>query len=240
MNAIVTIPNENIEHEFLLNAFESVNETLVDIIKAISDLLFVTGIVNFDFKDLENNLTTEDDTALDLFVGVGDATGEKRAEEAIERAMDTSKFELDENHKASRSAILYIACLQDTSRKIGIRKSEMNLITTTVRMRMNENTQLVVGQINDQEMEPEMLRVTVIVPGKTVSEVEQDTDEVEIEAPKSLTNSFFQDYSDDESDTTGSSTTESAESRPTGGGRFRVAKQGELTDLPTLFKNQAN
>ena len=240
-NAILTIPNENIEHEYLLNVFKCVNETLVDVIKAITDLLFNIGFINFDFKDLENNLNSDGNHALELFVGVGEGAGENRAKEAIEKAMDTSKFELGESHMASRSAVVYLTCNVDTEREIGIRKDDMNLIATTVRMHMHKNAQLVAGPIVDTGMDEDKLKVTVIIPGSSEESAEAEVAAETTETTEVLGGGFFEDeVPEEDAEPVEAMDEEIAADQRASESSVRVASQDELTDLPALFKNQAN
>ena len=69
----------------LLDAFKAANEVLQGAVKGIADLIVRPGMINVDFADVKT-VMSEMGSAM---MGTGTATGEGRAREAAERAINS-------------------------------------------------------------------------------------------------------------------------------------------------------
>ena len=87
-DTVITIPNDRLrglasKNAKLIDMFRKADEILLNSVKGITDLIFMPGYVNLDFADVRNTMS-KSGMAL---MGIGIASGENRAIEAAERAI---------------------------------------------------------------------------------------------------------------------------------------------------------
>jgi cell division protein FtsZ len=87
-DTVITIPNDRLrglasKNAKLIDMFKKADEILLNSVKGITDLIFMPGYVNLDFADVRNTMS-KSGMAL---MGIGIASGENRAIEAAERAI---------------------------------------------------------------------------------------------------------------------------------------------------------
>ena len=95
VDAIIVIPNdrllENIDRGTTAqNAFAICNEVLRQGVEGISNLITTPGMINIDFADIRSIL----ENAGPALMGIGTATGEKRAEEAARAAINSPLLDI--------------------------------------------------------------------------------------------------------------------------------------------------
>ncbi|KKU58953.1 MAG: Cell division protein ftsZ [Parcubacteria group bacterium GW2011_GWA2_47_12] len=98
VDAIITIPNDRLlasitKDTSLKTAFAMSNEVLRQAVEGISDLITTPGIINLDFADIRAIL----ENAGSALMGIGSATGDKRAEEAAKIAINSPLLEVSIN-----------------------------------------------------------------------------------------------------------------------------------------------
>ena len=89
-DSLITIPNEKLlevlgKNTSLLDAFKEANDVLLGAVQGIADLIIRPGLVNVDFADVRT-VMSEMGAAM---MGTGTASGEDRAREAAERAINS-------------------------------------------------------------------------------------------------------------------------------------------------------
>ena len=94
VDALVVIPNEKLievsaKTDNVLNAFKLADQTLHKAVVSITDLILKNALINLDFADVE---TVMKDKGL-THIGVGIATGENRAIEAVKAAVENPLLE---------------------------------------------------------------------------------------------------------------------------------------------------
>ncbi|HSD18557.1 MAG TPA: cell division protein FtsZ [Anaeromyxobacter sp.] len=94
VDTLIVIPNQRLlsvagENMSLADAFKRADEVLLNAVQGISDLITVHGLVNVDFADVRT-IMAEQGMAL---MGTGRSTGERRAVEAMQAAINSPLLE---------------------------------------------------------------------------------------------------------------------------------------------------
>ena len=158
VDSLITIPNEKLlsvlgKNVSLLDAFRSANNVLQGAVQGIAELITRPGLINVDFADVRT-VMSEMGMAM---MGSGRATGQNRAREAAEAAVNSPLLE-DINLSGARGILVNVTAGLDLA--IG----EFEEVGNTVKEFASENATVVVGTVIDPEMSDE-LRVTVVATG---------------------------------------------------------------------------
>ncbi len=158
VDSLITIPNEKLlsvlgKNVSLLDAFRSANNVLQGAVQGIAELITRPGLINVDFADVRT-VMSEMGMAM---MGSGRATGEDRARQAAEAAVNSPLLE-DINLAGARGILVNVTAGLD----LGI--GEFEEVGNTVKEFASENATVVVGTVIDPEMEDE-IRVTVVATG---------------------------------------------------------------------------
>jgi len=158
VDSLITIPNEKLlavlgKDMTLLNAFSAANDVLLNATQGIAELITRPGLINVDFADVKTVMS-----AMGVaMMGIGAASGENRAREAAERAINSPLLE-DIDLAGAKGILVNITAGLNLS--IG----EFDEVGNTVRDFADEDATVVVGTAIDPEMEEE-IRVTVVATG---------------------------------------------------------------------------
>jgi len=158
VDSLITIPNEKLltvlgKDMTLLDAFKSANDVLQGAVQGIAELITRPGLINVDFADVKT-VMAEMGMAM---MGSGQATGEERAREAAEMAVNSPLLE-DVNLNGARGILVNVTA----GMNMGI--GEFEEVGATVKEFASEDASVVVGTVIDPELEEE-LRVTVVATG---------------------------------------------------------------------------
>jgi cell division protein FtsZ len=155
VDAIVTIPNDRLfgiidKNTSVKNAFALCDEVLRRAVEGISDLITTPGIINIDFADVRSVLQ-DSGTAL---MGVGLATGEKRAEEAAKMAINSPLLELSVS--GARGVLFSIAGGDDLT------MFEVQEAAKVITESIDPNAKVIFGTIKDEKLKKDEVKITVI------------------------------------------------------------------------------
>ncbi len=94
VDTLIVIPNQRLlsvagEDMSLADAFKRADEVLLNAVQGISDLITVHGIVNVDFADVRTIMSSQGMALM----GTGRSTGERRAVEAMQSAINSPLLE---------------------------------------------------------------------------------------------------------------------------------------------------
>jgi len=158
VDSLITIPNEKLlqvlgKDMSLLNAFSSANDVLLNATQGIAELITRPGLINVDFADVK---TVMSEMGVSM-MGTGAASGENRAREAAEAAINSPLLE-DIDLAGAKGILVNITA--GLSLTIG----EFDEVGNTVRDFADEEATVVVGTVIDPDLEDE-LRVTVVATG---------------------------------------------------------------------------
>jgi len=158
VDSLITIPNEKLlavlgKEMSLLNAFKTANDVLLGAVQGIAELITRPGLINVDFADVRT-VMSEMGVAM---MGSGAASGETRARDAAEEAINSPLLE-DVNLSGARGILVNITAGLDLS--IG----EFEEVGSTIKEFACDEATVVVGTVIDPDMQDEM-RVTVVATG---------------------------------------------------------------------------
>ena len=158
VDSLITIPNEKLlevlgKNTSLLHAFKEANDVLLGAVQGIADLIIRPGMINVDFADVRT-VMSEMGMAM---MGTGRASGETRAREAAERAINSPLLD-DIDLQGARGILVNITAGLDLS------LGEFSEVGDTIEEFASEEATVVVGTVIDPEMTDE-LKVTVVATG---------------------------------------------------------------------------
>lgn len=155
VDAIITIPNDRLlasisKETTARNAFGMCDDVLKSAVEAISDLITTPGIINIDFADIKAIMAD----AGPALMGIGTATGEKRAEEAAKAAINSPLLEVSIN--GAKSVLFSIAGGTD----LGMFEIQdaAKIITESV----DPNARIIFGTVHDEKLKKGEVKITVI------------------------------------------------------------------------------
>lgn len=157
-DSLITIPNEKLlevlgKNTSLLDAFKEANDVLLGAVQGIADLIIRPGMINVDFADVRT-VMSEMGAAM---MGTGSASGEDRAREAAERAINSPLLD-DINLSGARGVLVNITAGMDLS------LGEFSEVGDTIEEYASDDATVVIGTVIDPEM-TDTLKVTVVATG---------------------------------------------------------------------------
>lgn len=158
VDALIKIPNDRLftaikKETTVKNAFALCDEVLRQAVEGISDLITMPGIINLDFADIRSVLQ-EAGSAL---MGVGIASGDKRAEEAAKMAINSPLLDVAIN---GARGILFAIAGGDDLGMMEIQEAA-KIITETV----DRDAKVIFGAIHDDNLKKGEVKITVIATG---------------------------------------------------------------------------
>ena len=156
-DSLITIPNEKLlevlgSNTTLLDAFKEANDVLLGAVQGIADLIIRPGLVNVDFADVRTVMSE-----MGSAMGTGSASGENRAREAAERAINSPLLD-DIDLSGARGILVNITAGLDLS------LGEFSEVGATIEDIASEDATVVVGTVIDPEM-TDSLKVAVVATG---------------------------------------------------------------------------
>jgi cell division protein FtsZ len=157
VDTLIVIPNNRLlsvlERETtMVDAFRVADDVLRQGVQGISDLVTLPGLINLDFADVRTIMTD----AGQALLGIGMATGERRAIEAAEQAVSSPLLET--SVEGARSILLSITGGRDLS------LWEVNEAAKAVSEAAHPSANIIFGAMIDDKVEEECW-VTVVATG---------------------------------------------------------------------------
>ncbi|MFA6536324.1 MAG: cell division protein FtsZ [Candidatus Paceibacterota bacterium] len=158
VDAVIIIPNDRLltsitKETTAKAAFAMCDEVLKQAVEGISDLITTPGIINTDFADVRAIM----ENAGSALMGVGTASGEKRAEEAAKAAINSPL--LDISISGAKGVLFSIAGGDDlTMFEI---QDAAKIITESI----DPNAKVIFGTVKDEKLKKNELKITVIASG---------------------------------------------------------------------------
>ena len=158
VDSLIVIPNEKLSEVFggdnsIFSSFENANDVLRGAVKGIAEIITIRGFINVDFADVKTVMSGRGKAMM----GSGCATGDNRAEEAVQAALSSPLLDNIDLHGASGVLVNITAGENLTSNEFGV-------IGERVKEIANENATVIVGCIKEEDSLGE-LRVTLIATG---------------------------------------------------------------------------
>ena len=155
VDAIIIIPNDKLiqlaeKNTNFKEAFARADDVLRQAVEGISDLITTPGIINVDFADIRAIMAD----AGSALMGIGLASGEKRAEKAALQAINSPLLEVSIN--GAKGVLFAISGGDDIT--IHEIQEAAKLITESI----DKDAKVIFGTIRDEKLKKGELKVTVI------------------------------------------------------------------------------
>lgn len=158
VDALIVIPNDRLltivdTQTSVKNAFAMCDDILRQAVEGISDLITTPGIINVDFADIRAVM----ENAGSALMGIGLASGEKRAEEAARAAINSPLLEISIN---GAKGVLFAIAGGDDLGMLEVQEAA-KVITESI----DPNAKVIFGAIKDDKLKKNEIKVTVIATG---------------------------------------------------------------------------
>jgi cell division protein FtsZ len=158
VDALIVIPNDRIlsiitKETTAKDAFAMCDEVLKQAVEGISDIITMPGIINVDFADVRAVL----ENAGSALMGIGTATGEKRAEEAAKSAINSPLLDISIN---GAKGVLFSIFGGDDLTMFEIQEAA-KIITESI----DANAKVIFGAVRDEKLRKNEIKITVIASG---------------------------------------------------------------------------
>lgn len=158
VDALIVIPNQKLlevvdRNTPIMAAFKVADDVLRQGVQSISDLITVPGEINLDFADVKT-IMSETGGAL---MGIGEGTGESRAQRAAQKAISSPLLEESSISGATGVLVNVTGGLDMTLHEV---EEALDVIYASV----DEEAHVIFGLVPDPKME-EKIKVTVIATG---------------------------------------------------------------------------
>ncbi len=158
VDTLIVIPNQNLfrvvnEKTTFADAFKMADSVLQSAVRSVTDLIVMQGLINLDFADIRS-VMLEMGKAV---IGAGEATGDRRATEAAEKAISNPLLD-DVSMKGARGVIINVTGGYDMT------LFEVDEACNRIRDEIDPNANIIFGSSFDERMEGTM-RVSVVATG---------------------------------------------------------------------------
>jgi len=158
VDAIIVIPNDRLLNQIskettATNAFAMCDDVLRQAVEGISDLITTPGKINIDFADVRTILK-DSGSAL---MGVGIASGDRRAEEAAKMAINSPLLDVSIN--GAQGILFSIAGGEDLT------MHEIQEAAKIITESMDEDARVIFGTVNDDKLKKGEIKVTIVAAG---------------------------------------------------------------------------
>ncbi len=155
VDALIIIPNDRLlatvaKDTTLKQAFAMCDDVLRQAVEGISDLITHPGDINVDFADVRAIM----ENAGSALIGIGKASGEKRAEEAARMAISSPLLEISIN--GAKGVLLAVAGGDD----LGM--LEVQEAAKIVTESVDPNAKIIFGASKDEKLKKGEIKLTVI------------------------------------------------------------------------------
>ncbi|MDO8643337.1 MAG: cell division protein FtsZ, partial [Candidatus Woesearchaeota archaeon] len=158
VDAIIIIPNDRLlstisKETTARAAFAMCDEILKQAVEGISDLITTPGVINIDFADIRSIM----ENAGSALMGIGSASGEKRAEEAAKNAINSPLLELSIH--GAKGVLFSIAGGDDLT------MFEIQDAAKVITESIDANAKVIFGTVRDEKLKKGEVKITVIASG---------------------------------------------------------------------------
>jgi len=157
VDTLILIPNDRLLQTIdrqtpLMEAFKVADDVLRQGVQGISDLITVHGLINLDFADVKTVMSN----AGSALMGIGRASGENRAIQAAQQAIDSPLLEVSID--GARGVLFNVIGGNDLS------MHEINTAAETITSAADPDANIIFGATIDDKLEGEII-ITVVATG---------------------------------------------------------------------------
>ncbi|NBX66389.1 MAG: cell division protein FtsZ [Proteobacteria bacterium] len=158
VDTLIVIPNQNLfrianEKTTFADAFKLADSVLQSGVRGVTDLMVMPGLINLDFADVRTAMMEMGKAMM----GTGEATGDRRAIEAAERAINNPLLD-DISMKGARGVIINITGGYDMT------LFEVDEACNRIRDEVDADANIIFGSTFDESLQG-VMRVTVLATG---------------------------------------------------------------------------
>lgn len=158
VDSLIVIPNDRLlglagKNMSILDAFKPSDDVLRQAVQGISDLITTSGLINVDFADVKA-IMSERGMAM---MGIGAASGEKRAAEAAQKAISSPLLE-DIDISGAKGVLVNICGSSSMTME------EFDEASRIIHEKVHEDANIIIGLVVNEEM-GENLKITAIATG---------------------------------------------------------------------------
>ena len=184
-DSVITILNQRLIEIYgdlsQSKAFEKADDIIATSAKCIAEIVTVPGQINVDFEDVKTVIKDAGTSVL----GSAEASGDNRAKEAIENAINSPLLNDRDIEGAQRILLNIVSGGGDNE----LSTIELNTITKLVNESSSENVEIIFGTAIDGELD-DKVRVTIIATGFNIKEIKKDDIDFISSEKESQTNLF--------------------------------------------------
>ena len=181
VDTLIVIPNQNLfrianEKTTFADGFRMADDVLKSGVSGVTDLIVRPGLVNLDFADIKTAMQEMGKAMM----GTGEATGEKRAVDAAEAAINNPLLD-DVSMKGAKGVIINITGGFDMT------LFETDEACNRIRDEVDPNANIIFGTTFDKDLDGSM-RVSIVATGIDKEECEtQGRDETQTQPEQKIT-----------------------------------------------------
>jgi cell division protein FtsZ len=184
-DSVITILNQRLIEIYgdlsQSKAFEKADDIIATSAKCIAEIVTVPGQINVDFEDVKTVMKDAGTSVL----GSAEASGDNRAKEAIENAINSPLLNDRDIEGAQRILLNIVSGGGDNE----LSTIELNTITKLVNESSSENVEIIFGTAIDGELD-DKVRVTIIATGFNIKKIKKDDIDFISSEKESQTNLF--------------------------------------------------
>ncbi|MDC0093187.1 cell division protein FtsZ [Alphaproteobacteria bacterium] len=193
VDTLIIIPNQNLfkianEKTTFAEAFKMADDVLYQGVCGITDLITNPGMINLDFADIKTIMGNMGKAMM----GTGESSGEERAKNAAQAALDNPLLD-DSNIQGAKSVLLNIQGGPDMA------LFEVDEAASKIRNEVDENANIIFGSSIDESLEG-IIKVSVVATGMndTSQEKNKEVDEGQDDSISNISgdNSFMSNNND--------------------------------------------
>ncbi|MFP4424508.1 MAG: cell division protein FtsZ [Candidatus Woesearchaeota archaeon] len=162
VDTLIVIPNDKLMEMApdlpISTAFKVADEILTNAVKGIAELITTAGLVNLDFADVRAIM----DSGGVALIGTGESDSEKRAIEAVEKAIQNPLLDVDIS--GASGALINVAGGLDMTLE------EARKVVETISERLDDDAKIIWGSQINEDLQ-NSIRVMIIVTGVTSSQI---------------------------------------------------------------------
>ena len=157
VDTLIIVPNDKLLNTIdrstpIMQAFKVADDVLRQGVQGISDLITVHGLINLDFADVKAVMSN----AGSALMGIGRASGDNRAVEAAQQAVESPLLEVSID--GARGILFNVIGGNDMS------MHEINTVAETITASSDKDANIIFGATINPELEGELI-VTVVATG---------------------------------------------------------------------------
>ena len=158
VDALIVVPNDRIftvigKDTSVLRAFEAIDDVMKTALRGLVEFIVTPGIINVDFADVRTVIQD----AGSAIVGIGVASGQERAVNAVNQALNSPLLEV--NPEGAHGVLLGISGGRD------LKMTEINDAAKIVAQTVDPGAKIIFGAYHDKHLRLGQLKITLIATG---------------------------------------------------------------------------